>query len=873
MDARFDEAQGGGADPLDAMLDQHFGERTMALANERPEPGDAIIPQMAEPVAQTWSGPGSPGWNTMHPVEALQMKRESQAVPPPVAGPLGSTGEARAIPPLGGPVTRTVRAVGSGLASGAAATESSWRKLLELGGYISPDSPGPAPIEQGSPITSAVVSEPERAVMASRAAASGAPYKAIESAAAMVPGLVSPEGLAAIPVAGAAGGAALKTLAPVIDTLVADMIRAGVPEAIANRAGAAAAHATAGAGGLGTFAAGEQAVRTPGNPQAVWEAGKQGAKAGALIGGVGGAVRGSVPAAEAPVQEPVGAEPTAIPQPDPAAIATVPEQPATMPRELSLPPKSSESDQAVPTQPEPANPPAIAPGAVLNHEQAPAIAPSGLGKQVAAERARASEVLRRTQSAASPVPPTDFRSMPSVELRRRAAEAGIDPKVGRAEMVRQLRAREAAPAVADDSLPQAAATGVPDAVLPEVSPPVAEPTGQEHAPGGDAGHGAQDAHTPTEAGESSLVDRPGVAASAVAHADSLPDPAALPMIELNAAARRAGIDPRVGRAEIVRQLRALAEKTVEPTKPVERSGDTPASAPAPHRAAAESPEALESVEQRPEPEAKAVAADARDVQAGVEHAGESTAKQPQQPPHEPNVPETLPDDPGPELTSARKAMTEADREAMGLDKLASPETHSWQRALTDAKRAKIPGKALDIAAGVLDKPKALSDTETAGLVLEATRLKNMHREALADIDRSTDPAELSYRTAEVNRLEQDFDTLTRALRASGTEKGRALASQKLTIDKDYSLVSVKARAKAAAGRSLTEVESQRFSDLSRRLEESERRVVKLEKQMDDQKADRTVRQHKAKQRMSPEARHREFSDTLSQIRELLKAGC
>lgn len=227
--------------------------------------------------------------------------------------------------------------------------------------------------------------------------------------------------------------------------------------------------------------------------------------------------------------------------------------------------------------------------------------------------------------------------------------------------------------------------------------------------------------------------------------------------------------------------------------------------------------------------------------------------------------------PGP--TSARKAMTADDREAMGLDTLASPDRHSWEQAIADAKRKKIPDKAMSIAAAVNAKPRALDDTETAGLVTAATSIKNMHRDAMDVIGRSSDPSEITFKSAEAARLEQDFDTLTQALKTSGTEKGRALAAQKLTLNKDFDLISVKNRAKAAKGGELSTVESGRFEDLTRQLKERNERVADLERQMKEQTAERQVRQHKARDRADPALRQREFADLLGKARELLKAGC
>lgn len=226
-------------------------------------------------------------------VRVQQMRadeRHKQPTLPP--GSVSESGTIKEIPPLGGVGTRLGRAVKSGLQTGAAATESGWRALMSAGGYISPDSPGPADIAQGSPIVNAVVPESQRKFEASQVAASGQPYKAVESAANMAASLPSPEGLAAGAVAGPVGGKALEAVAPAIDGLVANLVERGVPKAIADRVGAAAGHAVAGSSGLGTFAAGEQATQTPTDPQAIWEAGKSGAETGALIGLGTGAVLG-----------------------------------------------------------------------------------------------------------------------------------------------------------------------------------------------------------------------------------------------------------------------------------------------------------------------------------------------------------------------------------------------------------------------------------------------------------------------------------------------------------------------------------------------------------------------------------------------------
>lgn len=239
----------------------------------------------------------------------------------------------------------------------------------------------------------------------------------------------------------------------------------------------------------------------------------------------------------------------------------------------------------------------------------------------------------------------------------------------------------------------------------------------------------------------------------------------------------------------------------------------------------------------------------------------------------PSPPADLPD-PDARLTSARKAMTTEDRATMGLDELNSPERRGWEADLADAKEQGIPDRALRIAAEVNEKPRALSSTETAGVVVKMGELKNEHAKVMERVTRATDPADVASAAAEASRIEGEFDVLTRAVRASGTEKGRALASQKLTLDQDLSLVAVKARAKAAKGSELTAEQAAKFEALTKELEETNKKVAELERAMADQAAERAVRRHKAgRAKMDPKAALAEFDGLLAKAKGLLKAGC
>jgi len=178
----------------------------------------------------------------------------------------------------------------------------------------------------------------------------------------------------------------------------------------------------------------------------------------------------------------------------------------------------------------------------------------------------------------------------------------------------------------------------------------------------------------------------------------------------------------------------------------------------------------------------------------------------------------------PSTTSARKGMMAEDRAALDLPELPLAERKSWQTSLDNAK----PEKASLLADEVLNKPRGLNDEETASLVVRAQQIKNEHSQVMKEIGDATDPDVISAKRSQAEALEREFDKITKATKASGTEKGRALASQKLTINQDFDLVSMIQRAKAAKGRDLTSDERQRYEQQSTRITELEAQFTKAQ---------------------------------------------
>src|SRR5690606_36952583 len=120
----------------------------------------------------------------------------------------------------------------------------------------------------------------------------------------------------------------------------------------------------------------------------------------------------------------------------------------------------------------------------------------------------------------------------------------------------------------------------------------------------------------------------------------------------------------------------------------------------------------------------------------------------------------------------------------------------------------------------MQQPRAHAVAAPAPFADAGAGQQDEHGDDMPPHGHGTDPAEVATLSAEANRIEDEFDSISTALRTSGTEKGRALAAQKLTINQDFQLVSVLNRAKAAKGAELTAKQRAHIEALTKRLEES-----------------------------------------------------
>lgn len=222
----------------------------------------------------------------------------------------------------------------------------------------------------------------------------------------------------------------------------------------------------------------------------------------------------------------------------------------------------------------------------------------------------------------------------------------------------------------------------------------------------------------------------------------------------------------------------------------------------------------------------------------------------------------------PQLTSARAADIKRDREAIGLSEINSPDRRAWQDALNTAKQQELDLRAPRLISEINQTPRPLTDQETAGIVLHTARLKKDHRELTNTISNVTDEVDLKIKSGEIQRIEEEFDKATRALRISGTEKGRALAAQKLTINEDFDLVSILNRAKVASEKPLTQKQRANFEGLIKKLEARDQKITELERQINELTAGDIIKQPKKFR-----TQKQDFNQLVSRARKLLEEGC
>jgi len=246
-----------------------------------------------------------------------------------------------------------------------------------------------------------------------------------------------------------------------------------------------------------------------------------------------------------------------------------------------------------------------------------------------------------------------------------------------------------------------------------------------------------------------------------------------------------------------------------------------------------------------------------------------------------------------ETTSARKFDMSKDREVVGLNELNSPERKSFQTTFRNAKAKGLDEKAESLADEVLGRtkkqgelvearPRVFNDEETAGVVLKSVELKNTHEDLHRQLKGLSDDApERVDILAKIERAEEDFGRLSEALRMSGSIAGQNLVIHKLTINRNFDLVSILNRGEVAKqmdtkNAKLTSKERAKFKELTEKLAARDKQVAELEKEVSRRTANAVLRKSRGTKKfakMSRAERDVALNDTVARAKKLISEGC
>ncbi len=236
-----------------------------------------------------------------------------------------------------------------------------------------------------------------------------------------------------------------------------------------------------------------------------------------------------------------------------------------------------------------------------------------------------------------------------------------------------------------------------------------------------------------------------------------------------------------------------------------------------------------------------------------------------------NTAKELNDELGKALSVKNLTMGEM-REDLGLGNVPSAQRKKQQTSIDNAIKDKVPEKALRIATEVQESPRQMTDEEEAGLLVRSVQLRDEYEGAKKQITTTVSEAEKDMLNAEMNRVEAEFDIISRATKTAGTEIARALAFRRNFIDESYDILSVKTRARAAKGKELTETEVAKFEELVANLDIANEKIVELQAKMDEVTANNFVKVSKRSKRTVSQ-RNTDIENLGTKINQLLEQGC
>jgi len=190
------------------------------------------------------------------------------------------------------------------------------------------------------------------------------------------------------------------------------------------------------------------------------------------------------------------------------------------------------------------------------------------------------------------------------------------------------------------------------------------------------------------------------------------------------------------------------------------------------------------------------------------------------------------------ITSARKQFIDADRKLLGSAKAVEAQAESFKQWMDEGNKM-IDESGQDsrtwgatLAKEILNNPRPLSDKETGAMVSVMQVIKNNHKllsDQLTGLTEATDNIKIKALNDQLSQLEKEFDELTLAVRISGTEKGRSLNAQKLTLNEDFDLISVLNRYKRRSFDGMVnDADKAKLTELTQKIKDLESRLKDVE---------------------------------------------
>lgn len=196
-------------------------------------------------------------------------------------------------------------------------------------------------------------------------------------------------------------------------------------------------------------------------------------------------------------------------------------------------------------------------------------------------------------------------------------------------------------------------------------------------------------------------------------------------------------------------------------------------------------------------------------------------------------------------TSTKNAVTEAEREARGLESI-EKEIKKTAPAYEEAKTLVAEGKTdpRALAKSIADNPRPISAVEEGVIGHDRVRLLNEETAAeksIADaVDKGDKIAEAEAR-AKWQRIQEDLDINHRASTAAGTQWSASGRMRQLQLERDYSLGAMVRKHKRDTGKAPTEAQMTKYESMSREIDDLTAKLAEREGKIAELEAAKVVK--------------------------------